>query len=121
MSHGGSADQGGVQVDRHGLFRGSVPKATIPPGPGPGGKGGVIAIVDGGGVIAKNGTDNVKIIMIKIRDVPDKTGLLATLSNSVHQGHGENVTFVLSDQLITAITPSYFCPDNKATYYIYTS
>ena len=36
----------------------------------------------GGGVIAKNGTDAVKIIMIKIRDVPAKTGLLATLNDT---------------------------------------
>ena len=38
----------------------------------------------GGGVIAKNGTDAVKIIMIKIRDVPAKTGLLATLNDTMY-------------------------------------
>ena len=30
MSHGGSAVHRGVQVDRYGPFRGSVPKAAIP-------------------------------------------------------------------------------------------
>ena len=75
MSHGGSA------VHRSGpRRRASGPTRSVSrirseshdtPGPGPG----------GGGVIAKNGTDAVKIIMIKIRDVPAKTGLLATLND----------------------------------------